>query len=107
MMANEMAGVWRPFDRFEVGRVPAQPGVFELATETGEVVFIGMAGPKTRLGLRGAIEKELTRPGEARRFRYEAARMFMPRHEELLRAYAIAHGTLPPLNVLRARARMK
>jgi hypothetical protein len=106
-MPIEMTKPWRPFDRIEVGRLPGQTGVFELADSDGNVLYIGMAGGKTKFGLRGELEKELKAPGEATRYRVEVNTMYLSRHEELLMAYAAEHGTLPPWNVARGKARMK
>jgi hypothetical protein len=106
-MPIEMTKPWRPFDKMEVARLSGQTGVFELADGDGNLLYIGMAGAKTRFGLRGELEKELSAPGEATRFRIEVNTMYLTRHEELLMAYAAAHGTLPPWNVARGKARMK
>ena len=106
-MAIEMTKAWRPFDKVEVGKLSGQTGVFELADGDGNVLYIGMAGAKTRFGLRGELEAELSKPGEATRFRVEVNTMYMTRYEELMMAYAASHGGLPPVNMARGKARMK
>ncbi|MFN0093158.1 MAG: hypothetical protein ACKVVT_00055 [Dehalococcoidia bacterium] len=96
---------WRRFDAYEVAKLPPSPGVFELADAEGRVLFIGIAGTKTRGGLKAALTKELQAPGEAYQFRYEPTPRYLPREQELLTAYAVANGGLPPVNRARARKR--
>ena len=102
-MAIDLTKPWLPFDRGGVARLPGTTGVFQLGDSAGNVLFIGMAGGRSKFGLRGELEAHLKAPGEATRFRVEVNTQYMSRYEELLMAYASAHGTLPPMNVARAQ----
>jgi hypothetical protein len=101
-----LTSLWLPLDRGSVARVAPQPGVYELATADGVVLFIGMAGGRSKGGLRGELEKHLAAPADATRFRVEATTRYVSRYDELLTAYATTQGTLPPLNVERARKKL-
>ncbi len=70
-------------------------GVFQLANETGEVLYIGFAGGKSLFGLRSELQK---RVGTAARFRYEVNNQYQTRWRELLMLHKAAHGDLPELN---------
>jgi hypothetical protein len=105
-VAGGLNSPWLPLDRGSVARVAPQPGVYELATADGVVLFIGMAGGRSKGGLHGELEKHLAAPGDATRFRAEATTRYMSRYDELLTAYATSHGTLPSWNVERARKKL-
>jgi hypothetical protein len=96
---------WLPFDRMTITRAGSGPGVYELADGDDTTLFIGFAGPKTRGGLRGDLEKHLKAAKGATRYRAEATARYLQRYDELLAAYAREHGTLPPWNVAKANQR--
>lgn len=86
-----------PLDDATVAALPGHMGVFELADERGEVLFIGMAGGRSTFGLRGEISarRALTR---ARSFRYEVTTAYLTRYQELLMRHQARSGQLPPEN---------
>lgn len=104
-MAIDLNKPWLPFDRIGLARVAGHTGVYQLGDSAGNVLFIGMAGGRSRFGLKGELEKHLASPADATRYRTEVNTQYMSRYEELLMAYAAAHGTLPPWNVARGTAR--
>jgi hypothetical protein len=80
-----------------VRRIPGTLGVYEIGDADGEILYIGFAGGRSRIGLRGEIERRLA-PG-GRRFRYEVNLMYLTRYIELLERHEAATGALPPENL--------
>ena len=70
-------------------------GVFQLADETGRVLYIGFAGGKSLFGLRSELEKRLS---TAAQFRYEVNNQYQTRWRELLMLHQASHGELPEQN---------
>ena len=71
-------------------------GVFQIADEHGEVVFIGYAGGRSLFGLKGELQAMLERHrGHKMRFRVEVTSLYLSRHEELLMIHKSDHGVLP------------
>lgn len=91
---------WRPLTPEEVATLPGQLGVYQLADDAGEVLFIGMAGGRSLFGLRGELERECQeRVGAAAvRFRVEVTMSYLTRYQELLMVYQADHGDLPEGN---------
>src|SRR5262249_41368871 len=89
---------WRPLEAREIDAVPGQLGVFELATDDGNVLLIGRADARSLFGLRSAIAREAKRCERATRFRYEVTTAYHSRHLELLMAHAADYGALPACN---------
>ena len=58
----------------------------------------GVAGGRSRFGLRGELEAELARRGPGFRFRVEVNTQYHTRFRELLMLHRADHGTLPPEN---------
>ena len=89
----------KPFlrlDDLDAGALPAQLGVFQLADEAEEVMYIGYGGGAQPFGLRTAIETELARLGDAARFvRYEVTHGYLSRWEELMMVHVHDTGTTP------------
>ena len=77
--------------------LPGHMGVFELADDDGEVLFIGFAGGRSRFGLRGDIGTALDLTG-ATRFRYEVTTAYLTRYQELLMLHVARFSRLPPNN---------
>ena len=85
--------------------LPGTVGVYELADAQGEVIFIGYAGGRALMGLRGEIAAhcggketfDVTRSRVAR-FRYEVTASYLTRWLELLARYRQDTGVLPPGN---------
>ena len=72
-------------------------GVFELANDKGEIIFIGYAGGRSLFGLRGELGK-LLRHSKATQFRYEITTAYLTRYQELLMVFMADHGRLPADN---------
>jgi hypothetical protein len=99
-MAVRMSKPWRPLNAAEADKVAGNLGVYQLANEAGEIVYIGVAGGKSLFGLRGEIQAKAGTPPEgATQFRLEVNTSYRTRHRELLMAYMFDNeGRLPPLN---------
>ena len=97
-MAIRLTKPWRALEADEVARLPGQLGVYQMAGEDGEVLFIGVAGGRSRFGLRGELEAERARRGPGFRFRVEVNTQYHTRYRELLMLHRADHGTLPPEN---------
>ena len=97
---------WSSYEPGHDRELPGNLGVYELGDEAGEVLYIGYAGGRSLLGLRGVLadhfsEREpnaLIRE-RARSFRYEINQMYLTRWIDLLTRYRDAHGRLPPANL--------
>lgn len=97
-MAIRLVKPWRALEADEVTRLPGQLGVYEVAGPSGAVLFIGVAGGRSRFGLRGELETELARRGPGFRFRVEVNAQYHTRYRELLMLHRADHGALPPEN---------
>jgi hypothetical protein len=99
-MAIRMTKPWTPLTPENVKKLPGQLGVFQLADDTGKVVFIGFAGGRSLFGVRSEIEKALTeRPAGATQFRVEINQQYTTRYQELLMVHVYDHGSVPAGNV--------
>lgn len=87
---------WQRLDTQEV--LPGQLGVFQLADDQNQVLFIGYAGGRSGFGLRSEIRDCWSRIPEATRYRLEINSAYLTRYQELLMIYVADHGALPPLN---------
>lgn len=98
-MAVRMTKAWRPLNAAEADKVAGNLGVYQLANEAGEVLYIGVAGGKSLFGLRGEIQgKAAEPPAGVTQFRLEVNTSYRTRHRELLMAYMFDNGDkLPPL----------
>jgi hypothetical protein len=91
--------MWAPLDEAHVEAVGGHMGVYELASPTGEVVFIGFAGGRSVFGLRGELRRIVREPGrEGASFRYEITTAYLSRYKELLMVHAADHGSVPVEN---------
>lgn len=98
-MAVRMDKSWTPLSVGEVGKLAAHLGVYQLAKDDGEIVFIGMAGGRTLFGLKGELQKALEEPPlGATQFRVEVNMAYRTRRMELLQAYLNDFGGLPAAN---------
>ncbi len=89
---------WTDLTSAAIARLPGQLGVYEIADASGEVLFIGVAGGRSRFGLRGELETELERRGAGLQFRVEVNMQYLSRYQELLMAHRADHGRLPAEN---------
>ena len=98
-MAVRMSKAWRPLNAAEADKVAGNLGVYELANDAGEILYIGVAGGRSLFGLRGEIQAKAASPPEGvTSFRLEVNTSYRTRHRELLMAYKFDHAeSLPPL----------
>jgi len=98
-MAVRMDKTWTTLNVETVGKLAAHLGVYQLANDEGEILFIGMAGGRTLFGLKGELQKALAEPPPgATQFRVEVNMAYRTRRLELLQAYVHDHGGLPAAN---------
>ena len=97
-MAIRLEKTFLPLDADHLHRVKGQLGVYELADNDGQTLFIGFAGGRSPFGLRGELDGQLERRGPGLRFRAEVNMQYTSRYRELLMAYVSDHGELPPDN---------
>ena len=65
-MALRLGKPWIALTLETVAALPGQLGVYQLADEDGQTVYIGIAGGRSRFGLRGELERALKeRPAAA------------------------------------------
>ena len=94
-----MTKPWTALTRDNVARLPGHLGVFQLANDDGDVLFIGCAGGRTRFGLREAVGDMLDAPvAHASVFRIESTMAYHSRVRELLQIHLHDFGTLPATN---------
>ncbi|MCA8926787.1 MAG: hypothetical protein KDC18_01870 [Alphaproteobacteria bacterium] len=98
-IAVRMSKPWRPLTPAEADKVAGNLGVYQLANDAGDILYIGAATGRSLFGLRGEIREKAAEPPEgATQFRLEVNTSYRTRHRELLMAYQFDHdGRLPPL----------
>lgn len=98
-MAVRLDKPWRDLTAANLGRVTGHLGVYQLANEAGEILYIGVAGGRTKFGLKGEIAKALdSPPAGVTKFRFEVNMAYRTRHAELLEAFVHDYGGLPVAN---------
>jgi hypothetical protein len=94
-----MQSPWSPLDAEHVAGVGGHMGVYQLASPDGEVVFIGYAGGRSVLGLRGELASRLeAAPEREFMFRTEITTTYLSRYKELLMAHVARYGSVPTDN---------
>ena len=97
-----MAKPWQPIAEVLNGTAPlkvhGEMGVYQLADADQQVIFIGYAGGKSRLGLRGEISQFETVAPAAAFVRIEVTTAYLSRYQELLMIHQADHGGLPACN---------
>ena len=87
-MAVRLDKPWRDLNAENLARVTGHLGVYQLANDAGDILYIGVAGGRTRYGLKGEISKALDAPPPGvTKFRFEVNMSYRTRHAELLEAY--------------------
>ena len=76
--------------------IPGQLGVYEFADDNHRIIYIGVAGGRTRTGLRGEVERY---PSQAAYARWEVNMSYRTRHRELLMSHYAINGSYPALNL--------
>jgi hypothetical protein len=99
-MAVRLDKPWTRLTPDNISGLTGHLGVYQLADDTGEIVYIGMAGGRSLQGLRGALSEALhAPPAGATQFRCEVNMAYHTRYLELLQAYRYDHGRLPIGNI--------
>lgn len=95
-MPVRMDKPWTPLNENSLMTVAAHLGVYQLASDTEEIVYIGVADARTLFGIKGELLKVIDNPpAGASKFRYEVNMAYRTRHAELLQAYQHDYGSLP------------
>ena len=98
-MAVRMTKRWQPLTTEQAKRLSGNLGVYQLANDAGEVLYIGAATGLSLFGLRGEVmAKADAPPTGATQFRVEVNTAYRTRHGELLAAHMFDHGVLPLAN---------
>ena len=98
-MAVRMDKPWIPLRVENVAKLAAHLGVYQLANDNGDILYIGMAGGRTLFGLKGELQKALDEPpAGVTQFRFEVNMSYRTRRLELLQTYMSDHGALPAAN---------
>lgn len=97
---------WRPFDPARVDDLPANAGVYELSDADGNIIYIGFAGARSRIGLRGNIADHFSDSepnagirGRVSRFRLEVNTLYYARWVDLLTQHKSREGEIPVANL--------
>lgn len=91
-----MRGAWTPLEAAHIAEVGGYMGVYQLRSLDRQVVFVGYAGGRSVLGLRGELADALAAwPDRALAFRFEITTTYLSRYQELLMAHLADHGSLP------------
>ena len=94
-MAVRLEKPWCRLDEAGLSRVHGQLGVFEVADDAAEVIYIGSADARSLFGLKGELQRWV---GQAAYFRIEITSAYRTRHRELLMAYFADHNRYPEQN---------
>jgi hypothetical protein len=90
-----MNKAWTACDAASIEALPGQLGVFELANEPGETLYIGCADARTLFGLRSAVRQRVEEFDDVVSFRVEITTAYHTRWQELLMVHIADHGALP------------
>ena len=94
-MSIRLEKIWQWLDKQKL--LLGQLGVFQLADDQNQILFIGYAGGHSSFGLRSEIHDSWSRIPEATCYRLEINSAYLTRYQELLMVYVADHGALPPL----------
>ena len=89
---------WKPLTAEAAARLPGQLGVYQIADDQGQVLFIGHAGARSTFGLRSELLREAQARSPGCQFRVEVNQQYRTRWLELLMVHQADHGSLPPDN---------
>ena len=96
-MTTSLEKPWIPSERLnEV--LAGHMGVFQLANDNDQIIFIGFAGGKSPGGLKHEVTKMLARSPDAESFRYEITTSYWSRFKELMALHWAEHKSYPQLN---------
>ncbi len=98
-MAVRLDKPWQPLTADSIALVAGHLGVYQLADDTGKIIYIGVADARSLFGLKGELQKALDDPpAGATQFRVEVNMAYRTRHFELLQVYWNDHDALPRAN---------
>ena len=75
-----------------------QMGVYQLANEAEEILYIGYAGGKSLFGLQGEVRALAQQVPEVAKFRAEVTTAYLSRFRELMMIHHADHGAYPEFN---------
>ena len=96
-LAIRMDKPWQPLGE-AFSRLRGNMGVFQLAGEAGEVIYIGFAGGRSQFGLGGEVRNLAVQIPAATQVRWEVTTAYQSRFRELLSVHQADHGSLPRYN---------
>lgn len=98
-MAVRLSKTWTPFDSAHVQAITGHLGVYQLGNAHGDIVYIGVAGGRSRFGLKGELASKLAdNIADVTCFRIEINMSYRTRHLELLQAFVHDYDRLPIAN---------
>ena len=86
---------WSTLDQQTVDKLKGELGVYQLANQDKEVVYVGFAGSQSLFGLRGELQQQVEK---AAFFRTEITSAYRTRYQELLMVHYADFGSYPILN---------
>ena len=90
---------WIDFSSANIDRIAGQLGVYQLGNEE-EIVYIGVADARSRVGLKGELESWVGNLSlKFDRFRVEVNMAYRTRHIELMQVFYSDYGRLPVGNL--------
>lgn len=78
-------------------RLHGQTGVYQLADEQHNILYIGFAGGRSLFGLKGEVEEQTRDQVKAKYVRVEVTTAYVTRYRELMMVHIADHGE-PPAN---------
>ncbi|MDG1135033.1 MAG: hypothetical protein P8N67_11735 [Pseudomonadales bacterium] len=78
-----------------LSQLRGQMGVFQLADEAQQVIFVGYAGGLSLHGLKGEVNQAIKDYSHAKFLRYEITTSYLSRYKEILMVHKADFGELP------------
>jgi hypothetical protein len=97
-MAIRLDKPWQPLAEAYL-RLRGNMGVFQLADESDQIIYIGFAGGRSLHGLGGEVRNLAERIPKATQVRWEVTTGYQSRFRELLAVHQADLGVLPEYNV--------
>ena len=89
---------WQPLAEAYL-RLRGNMGVFQLADDSGAVIYIGFAGGRAQYGLGGEVRDLAAQIPQASQARWEVTTAYQSRFRELLSVHQADYGALPEHNI--------
>ena len=93
-MAIRLDKPFQPLLQDNIQKLGGNLGVFQLADDDGNIIYIGYAGGKSLFGLRGEVDACKNMQG-ASQFRVEVNMSYLTRYQELLMVYIADYDQVP------------